>query len=381
MVKKLTTIRYTRPADDFPRAWEGFKTEFRRKLPTSFFDAMDQLITEGYWRNALFSGVTDVFNNETAYATRCRYGWVRRKWFCDCEDLEEEDECEHSGWWQGYGKPRGHYDEEDGKWVLDGPRAMKRLVPLTRKQGIKRSTFGQFDPNVAEHRSAFIEFFSQHYQRQANSGLRMARPQWLNGGCTAEFALRDEDGYRYDQANRMAADWLTPFVKMCDGSLTKFSLPAGRSSRFVTPLTYDYFYWLEIVKKAIPSFGYRDQVRRFAAHRHALLAEIIKSTDLLRNTFDGPASEHNVATCRASEGSTWQFESLVRDWSMPHATLRTDADTRSVLYTRYDIFWLKESGLCNYIDPIGVFQRRCVRKQVIWTRAAFFGIHYVFGTA
>lgn len=118
-----------------------------------------------------------------------RTGFVKRRWFCDCEGEVEED-CPHSCWWPGNSPTQ----------------APAVLTPISMLEGLKRSTFGLFDLDKPEELALFHDFVAHVYYPQAESGLRMARGH-LVPNATASEAKQEELGLRYAQAGKMLSLW------------------------------------------------------------------------------------------------------------------------------------------------------------------------------
>lgn len=242
---------------------------------------------------------------ENALCHNYRTGWVRKRWFCDCEMGTEDEDCPHACWW-----PSG-----------------KQLVPLSPEEGVRRSYYGQFDLSDPVQRldlKTLVDFVF----KASDAGIRMVRSELVYGGARNNYGgtlVKQESGLRYNQATIVRDCWY--------GVISDSPGNAWKRHSNVRPTTHLLLvlFSTNLIRKVSLQ---PDPVKRHLG----FIGSVIAATKEVANLLDCKTDYDKAPICYPGDPKlTSRFESLVMDWSMPHLNRSTIHEGQEPLYTRYHI--------------------------------------------
>lgn len=267
------------------------------------------------------------YNNLVPY----RRGWIRRRWLCDCPVGTSDSRCPHVGWWPGNGPRVEEYVEamdELPQQLLVKTQFPRVIRPIPFDLGVARSTFGA----VRDHEK--FPLFRDLFFRLSDRGLHMERNDLVRGGKDKHGVKYDEsiqivpeEGRRYEQAGNVRS------------TFEKGETPA-RTENISKPSEVIMGIFLADVVRRIPLAASGDRISVQLRQRTAMLDDLHRATKELRALLDGEDQGGYHHICFPGDPAvTVPFETLARDFSMPHAFANDHA-----LYTRYllQAYWHPE---------------------------------------
>ena len=194
---------------------------------------------------------------------------------------------------------------------------------------MKKSLFGCLPNGItnadpSEEELEYFIAFREHFFKVADSGMHMERNHLVRPD--KGYQLQREEGRRYEVPERVRANWLT-YDEEDYAAESCYDTP---SHPLEPPRPVIMALFLAEVVRARPVR--RGPTLDLLKMRKAVLRDLRETTSAVRNTKD---EEYQSICFPGDPATTVPFETLVRDYSLPHA-LKNDSQAVA-LYTRYYI--------------------------------------------